>query len=111
MARLADMWGVSADQVSTFYSPLYLSLLSSAYDPLTNVSTDPESGRVGTWGVGDALPGPPAGPLYEGSGRLQVGQGDVLSTAEPEISVSCSRDEAVALGGRRRPRPQSRSSR
>jgi hypothetical protein len=84
--------------VSTFHP---LSLLSSAYDPLTNVSIDLEGGRVGTWGVSDVLPGPPAALLYEGSGRLRVGQGDVFSTAEPGISASCSRDEAVVLGGRR----------
>ena len=104
VARLADMWEIPADQVSVFH-PLSTSLpYSRRMIPLLTSSTDSEAGRMGAWRVGDVLPGPPASSLYEGSGRLRVGQGDVLSTAEPGIAASCPRGEAVALGGRRRRR-------
>ena len=60
VARLADMWEVPAHQVAIFrYFPS---------TPPTNVSIDSEGGRLGTWGVGDVLLGPPAPPLYEGDG-------------------------------------------
>jgi hypothetical protein len=84
--------------------PSLSSLLCSVYDPLINVSTDSEGGRVEARGVGDILSGPPPSPLYEGGGRLRVGQGNVLSTAESGFSASYPRGEAVALGGRRRRR-------
>jgi hypothetical protein len=92
IARLADMWEVPADQVS-------ISSIFPVDGLLTlNVVIDSEGGGLGTRRVGDVLFGPPSPPLYESSGWVWVGQGNVFSTAESRNPASCPRGEAVAPG-------------
>jgi len=78
VARLADMWEIPADQVSTL--TLFYLLLPFVYDP-SLMFTDSEGRRLGTWSVGNVLPSPLTSPLYEGGGRLRVSQGNVLPAA------------------------------